>query len=245
MRRLLSRIAGKTGGILLSISRRIARPSPSSAAIEAQAEILAAWFKDEGDKTLRVEYDLSEDAVVFDLGGYEGQWTSDVFARYCCLVHVFEPVQDYAKQIEKRFAKNRRVVLHQHGLASESCKVKIALNKDGSSTFKSGAKTTEGILVKAIDFLHDNEISQIDLMKINIEGGEYDLLEHLIDTKFVRNIRNIQVQFHDFVPNAEQRMLRIQKDLERTHSLTYQYRFVWENWRIKGTSPDENLKLRP
>jgi FkbM family methyltransferase len=232
MRRLFSRIAGKTGRILLSISKKIAGTSHS--ALEAQAEIVAAWFRDEGDKTLRVNYDLSQDSVVFDLGGYEGQWTSDIFARYCCLIHVFEPVQDYAKQIEKRFAKNRRIVVHHCGLASESCKVKIAMDRDGSSTFKTGATTTEGILVKAIDFLRDNEISKIDLIKINIEGGEYELLEHLIDTKFVGNIKNIQVQFHNFVPNAEQRMLRIQKDLEKTHTLTYQYRFVWENWRIKS-----------
>ena len=233
MRRLFSRIAGKMGRILLSISNKIAGPSPSGAALEMQAEILAAWFRDEGDKTLRVDYELSEDSVVLDLGGYEGQWTSDIFARYCCLIHVFEPVQDYAKQIEKRFAKNRRIVVHQYGLASENCKVNISLDRDGSSTFKSGAKTTEGSLVKAIDFLRDNELSKIDLVKINIEGGEYELLEHLIDTKFVTNIRNIQVQFHDFVPDAEERMVRIQKELEKTHSLTYQYRFVWENWRIK------------
>jgi FkbM family methyltransferase len=233
MRRLFSRVVGKIGGILLSVSKKIAGPSPSDAAVEAQAEILAAWFRDEGDKTLRVDYDLSEDSVVFDLGGYEGQWTSDIFARYCCSIHVFEPVQDYAKQIEKRFAKNKRIVVHQQGLASENGKVMIAMDRDASSTFKSGAKTTEGILVKAIDFLRDNELSKIDLMKINIEGGEYELIEHLIETKFVTNIRNMQVQFHDFVPNAEERMLRIQKELEKTHSLTYQYRFVWENWRLK------------
>ena len=70
-------------------------------------------------------------------------------------------------------------------------------------------------------------------MKINIEGAEYDLLEHLIDTGLISNIHNIQVQFHDFVSNAEQRMIMLQKELEKTHGLTYQYPFVWENWRVK------------
>ena len=73
--------------------------------------------------------------------------------------------------------------------------------------------------------------TSIDLMKINIEGAEYDLLEHLIENKFVENIKDIQVQFHDFVPNAEARMKNIQAGLSKTHYLTYQYPFVWENWR--------------
>ena len=76
-------------------------------------------------------------------------------------------------------------------------------------------------------------IERIDLMKINIEGGEYDLLEHLIKTGWIDKIINIQVQFHDFVENAEARMLAIQNDLAKTHELTYQYKFVWENWRLK------------
>lgn len=38
---------------------------------------------------------------------------------------------------------------------------------------------------------------------------------------------------HDFVPDAKRRMQKIQAALSRTHNLTYQYPFVWENWRIK------------
>ena len=46
--------------------------------------------------------------------------------------------------------------------------------------------------------------------------------------------KNIQVQFHDFIiQNAEERMINIQRKLELTHELTYQYVFVWENWKLK------------
>ncbi|MDA8326743.1 MAG: hypothetical protein M0033_11065, partial [Nitrospiraceae bacterium] len=62
----------------------------------------------------------------------------------------------------------------------------------------------------------------------------YDLLDHLIETGVVNQIGNIQVQFHDFAPNAESRMSDIQRKLALTHKLTYQYRFVWENWERKG-----------
>ena len=67
-------------------------------------------------------------------------------------------------------------------------------------------------------------------MKINIEGGEYSLLEDLISNRLVANIKDIQVQFHTFAPNALERMKNIQMELSKTHHLTYNYPFVWENW---------------
>ena len=77
-----------------------------------------------------------------------------------------------------------------------------------------------------------HNIKKIDLITINIEGSEYDLLEHLIETGFVKNIGNIQIQFHNFVPNATERMHSIQNNLAKTHKLTYQSEFVWENWQL-------------
>jgi hypothetical protein len=67
---------------------------------------IAKWFADKGDQTLRLNYDLSSDAVVFDLGGFEGQWASDIFSRYCCSIYVFELFDEYAKAISLRFGKN-------------------------------------------------------------------------------------------------------------------------------------------
>ena len=73
----------------------------------------------------------------------------------------------------------------------------------------------------------------MNLMKINIEGGEYDLLEDLIASDYIEKIENVQVQFHTFVEHSAERMLRIHKALSNTHYRTYQYEFVWENWTQK------------
>jgi len=70
-------------------------------------------------------------------------------------------------------------------------------------------------------------------MKINIEGAEYALLDHLICTSSIFKIKNIQIQFHDFVPSAEKKMNRIKNSLKDTHYMTYEYPFVWENWKRK------------
>ncbi|MBD2655389.1 FkbM family methyltransferase [Synechocystis sp. FACHB-383] len=199
-----------------------------------QEKRVVDWFAVQGDKTLRLNYDLNEFSIVFDLGGFEGQWTSDIFSMYCCKIHVFEPVKTFADKIEKRFIKNTKIIVHQFGLSNVNKETEIFIDADSSSAFK-GKISSEDIedinLVKAIDFIKNHNIKYIDLIKINIEGGEYDLLEHLIESGFIQNINNIQVQFHDFMPDAVMKMANIQEELSKTHFLTYQYPFVWENWK--------------
>lgn len=223
--KLISKALERLGRVFLNLSKQLYQ-SP-------QEKRVLPWIKDKGDKTFRLNYDLDENSLVFDLGGYEGQWASDIFSRYFCTIHVFEPVSEFADKIKARFAGNKRILVHQFGLSNENRAVLLSVNKTSSSLYKQRGELKEVRLVKAVDFIQENHIQKIDLMKINIEGAEYDLLEHLIDAGLISNINDIQVQFHDFVSNAEQRMIMLQKELEKTHGLTYQYPFVWENWRVK------------
>jgi len=192
---------------------------------------LTPWNKANGDHTLRLNYDLNSTAVVIDVGGFKGQWTSDIYSKYSCVIHVLEPIKEYAEDIKKRFKKNRKIHVHPVGLGATNHTEKISLIGDQSSVIKKGANSIEIQIIDIIDFFKNNRISSVDLIKMNIEGGEYDLLERLIEADFVKNMKNIQVQFHDFVPNAKQRMLNIQNNLSKTHRLTYQYPFIWENWQ--------------
>jgi len=79
--------------------------------ISEQEKKVLPWFRDQGDKNLRLNYDLDENSMVFDLGGYEGQWASDIFSMYCCSIHVFEPVEEFADKIIKRFSKNKKIIV--------------------------------------------------------------------------------------------------------------------------------------
>jgi len=224
MRKILRKILDKYSMIINRISKKIYKSHK-----EKMAE---SWFAIDGDKTLRLNYDLYPDSVVFDLGGYKGQWSSDIFSKYCCFIYCFEPVESFAKNIESRLSKNDKIKIYQYGLSDENKRVKIS-NEDNSSSIYRGKLVEEICLVKATDFMMQHNIKRIDLMKVNIEGGEYDLLEHLIETRFVYNIVNLQIQFHDFVYNAIGRMRSIQDKLDKTHKLTFQYEFVWENWQLK------------
>jgi FkbM family methyltransferase len=188
------------------------------------------WFNTNGDKTLRLNYPLTSSSVVVDVGGYEGQWASDIFSKYCCNIIIFEPVKEFYVKIKDRFIKNDKIVVYELGLAGSDRDIKISLLNDSSSLFKNDSKSEDIKVVSASSFFNKHNINNIDLIKINIEGSEYDLLENLIKSNFITKIKNIQVQFHDFVPGAKERMIKIQEQLGKTHHLTYQYEFIWENW---------------
>jgi hypothetical protein len=72
-------------------------------------KMVSRWYHDQGETTLRLNYDLDEHSLVFDLGGYKGQWASDVFSMYRCNIFVFEPVKAYANNIRQRFVKNPNI----------------------------------------------------------------------------------------------------------------------------------------
>lgn len=236
LRRYASAVFWRIEGLSRRIASRLYEAPRIAREPTAQQRVFDKWFADQGDRTLRLDYDLDDQSCVVDVGGYEGQWASDIFLRYGSFIHIFEPVPAFAANIARRISGNSRVVLHPCGLGKETHVETISICDNESSVYKTAPQSTEIQIVSADEFFRRKGITSVDLMKINIEGGEYDLLEHLIDTGFIAHIRNIQVQFHDFVPRAEARMLAIQTALTKTHELTWQYRFVWENWRLRTTS---------
>jgi FkbM family methyltransferase len=206
-------------------------PPPEPSLRERMAEL---WIADRGDLTHRLDYDLRPDSVVLDLGGYEGQWASDIYAKYCCDEYVFEPIVEYADKIQFRFRSNTKIQVFPFGLGPSDCQLPMSKKRDHSSVVQQNGEIVMGSFREAVHFITGElGLSHVDLMKINIEGAEYDLLEHLIAQHWITNISNVQVQFHDFVPDAGARMKSLQEKLASTHFLTYQYPFVWENWARK------------
>lgn len=196
-------------------------------------EKTVAKFKEDNKKNnLMLNYDLDENSLVFDVGGYKGQGASDLFSMYLSTIYIFEPRTEYAESIEKRFKKNNKIKVFNFGLSNKKSDDYIYINDDGSTLFLEN-KQKEKIKLESIsDFIKNNNIKKIDLLKLNIEGGEYEVLDDLINSDLFKIIKNIQVQFHNFFPDAKKKMLDIHKELRKTHQSTYQYEFVMENWQI-------------
>ena len=216
-----------TNDFIQKLRRRIYRTQREKA--------LLRWYGDKGDASLRVNYDLSDTSLVTDVGGFEGDWAAEIFARYACNITVFEPVARLAAGIRARFARNPRITIHSRGLGGKSREESIGVAAHCSSIFKPEGALESVQIWDVAEWVTQDRIKTIDLMKINIEGGEYELLERMIEMDLVKSVTNLQVQFHDFVPDAITKRNRIREVLALTHVCTYDYPFVWENWAIKTT----------
>ena len=92
----------------------------------------------------------------------------------------------------------------------------------------------KGIKCQVKEFFYTLESLQIykaDLMKINIEGGEFPLLQHIASRGKLNMINQYQIQFHKFIINAVSKRKKIIAELNKTHKRTWCYKFVWENWK--------------
>lgn len=190
------------------------------------------WFNDNGDELLRLDYPLTKDSIVFDLGGYKGDFAYEINKRYGCYVYVYEPVKKFYSECVERFKDNNKIKCINYGLSNENGNIAIGDNDDGSSIIRNNKSIgSEQIVIK--DFVEEfkfRKIAGIDLLKINIEGPEFLILPHIISNNIIEQIEHIQVQFHDFYPNAMSLREEIRNSLSRTHTEKWNYPFVWESW---------------
>ncbi len=196
-------------------------------------EYSAKWQAANGDRTHRLNYDcLNPDSLVFDVGGYRGDWASDIFSKYNCHIWIFEPVKSFYDKIVKRFEKNEKIRVFNIGLSDTTKEATIFIDSDSSSTHRDVGAAEKIVLKSFAQFVEEEKVHVIHLMKLNIEGEEYPLLSKIVDDGMQTMIRNIQVQFHDWVEDKGRGRPYIHEGMWKHHHLTYNYPFIHENWEI-------------
>jgi FkbM family methyltransferase len=198
---------------------------------------MVKWKLSRAD-SLRFRYELGPDSVVFDVGAYRGEWAGSIDAAYHCHIHAFEPIEQYCDEIRRKLGRNDKMVINNFGLSDATRECLISIDEAGSSVVKLQGDVTRIQLVDIAQYVHERGIESIDLIKINIEGGEYDLLGRMDAIGLIERCRDLQIQFHDFVPDARQRRAKLREMLSRTHRLTYDFPFIWENWQRREPSQD-------
>lgn len=196
----------------------------------------ARWFMDKGEETLRLDYPLTQESLVFDLGGYHGDFTAAIHERYGCKIYIFEPVPEFYQKCVARFQGNHKIVCLNYGLSSVDAWLNIGLAENASSFASPHAKgAVQRVQVRSVvGCIRELSIDRIDLMKINIEGGEFDVVPAIIESGDIRKVQHLQVQFHDFIDHAAKRRTAIRAQLENTHTEMWNYDFIWESWKLKG-----------
>lgn len=189
------------------------------------------WFALNGDQTLRLDYDLTPDSVVLDVGGFEGEFAGAIYERYGCQIYIFEMHPLYLSILAEKFHDNPKIKIIPYGLSDHTGIEAFSSAGDATSAFHSGDHIFPGELKSADEAFAELEIKNVDLLKLNIEGSEYGVIDRLAQAGLIPSIKNIQVQFHDFFDDAPARMQAARDILVKTHAPTYMFSFVWENWK--------------
>lgn len=187
---------------------------------------LGAFHRERGVERLWEALPVRSDSLVLDAGGYRGDWTAEALVRFGCRSLIYEAVPQFAEELRRRFAGNQRVQIVSGALGGKSGELELFVQADGSSAFVQRGAGVRVPLFDVAEALRED----VACVKLNIEGGEFDLLERILDAGLAARVGSFVIQFHEIDPQSAARRERIRAGLARTHRLVVDYPFVWERW---------------
>ncbi|MCR8826877.1 FkbM family methyltransferase [Pseudosulfitobacter koreensis] len=192
-----------------------------------------AFRKEHGSQTPAQFPHVRQGDVVLDIGGYLGDWSADMTKRYGVVSHVFEPNPGFAAAMGERFGDYTDVHVHAYAVGSEDGALELSDQANASSALVNEGPTVKG-MVRALGAVSaDLALGDVAVIKMNIEGGEYDLLPAMIDSGFMQRVDRLVVQFHKYSSEDVARRDAIREGLSHTHVCEWAYPFVWEQWARK------------
>lgn len=197
---------------------------------------------------LLIDVDLPDHGVVLDVGAFEGEWTQRILDRAervgpaSLEIHAFEPVPVALRAFQSNVGDHPNVTLHPFGLAGRDRVEALSIAGLGSSIFQDSSDpaslAVRDVRLRDVDaVLAELAVDHIHLIKINIEGGEFELIDRLHETGWLGRTGTVIVQFHEFGPDAYRGRRRNRRQLAQTHDCTWSYSWVYERWDPKGPVP--------
>lgn len=182
-----------------------------------------------------VDFPLTKDSVVFEIGGYEGRWAKEIASRYNPDLYVFEPQPwafEICQQVLSEFSGSR-VFPFALGLTT----AELAMGSwetDGCSftNIPSGKPTGTGRMREIHTSLRELAIEHIDLCLMNIEGYEFKLIPHMIETGIMDRIDYFMCQFH-LNSGSENEYHDLRRKLSETKKIRFDYGPILTCWEPK------------
>jgi FkbM family methyltransferase len=151
--------------------------------------------------------------VFIDLGMYDGtilRAATKMYKDFDKFIG-FEPIPELCSRANKLLKNKKKVVIKNQAVGTADSKEKLYINwtkrdQIGKGSSLMSEKTTGNLkedkfmMVDVINFSDylKNNLSKDDfiVLKIDIEGKEYDLLNHMIDTEAISYIDKIFCEWH-------------------------------------------------
>jgi FkbM family methyltransferase len=179
--------------------------------------------------------------IFIDCGANVGQETIPV-GNSGATVYAFEPEPIAFEILEEKVRGMPNVHIYKKAVYSKSGKMKLfrhneidinpVLYSEGSSLLSTKNNVNsdnyvEVEVIRLVDFIKDNNIKKIKVLKIDIEGAEYDLLNDLIDNgiHLITDIILVELHAHKI------KDLKIKDDKLRDRMRKEKIKNVRLNWR--------------
>ncbi len=192
------------------------------------------FFKDGGMSALLKNIKINDKSIVIDVGAFKGEFAEKILLKFGSNLILLEPLINEYNILEKKFFLNEKIKLINKALSDHNKKAYLLNNANNSLiTNKNSNKTLEVDCLDVKD-LFDGELN-IDLIKLNVEGSEYEIIEKLIDLNYLTKCKNYLIQFHH-KDNKEfyVRKKNIEKNfIDNNFLKVVNYEYVWELWVLK------------
>jgi FkbM family methyltransferase len=170
-----------------------------------------SWFFDilqeefSGKTTYQRFFEVEKDDVVFDIGSSAGPFAYSIVKNEPKEIHCFEPEDTLFNTLVKNMSQfpDKQIKLNKLAIAHVDGEFETTGLYDPTER---EMHTKPPVKVSSISFktyIEQNNISQIDFMKLDCEGGEYDIFNDDNMDWILQNVKKIAGEWH--LTNPEQK----------------------------------------
>ncbi len=152
------------------------------------------------DWTINTEA-INKNSIVYSFGvGQEISFDLELIKQYGVRVHAFDPSPGSINWLKTQ-AKPAEFISYPYGLGGKNAKVEFGFTgttSSSSATILSNVSDVNESFIAEIKTLktimHELGHSHIDILKMDIEGAEYEVIKNILDEKIP--IQQLLVEFH-------------------------------------------------
>ena len=146
---------------------------------------------------------LNKESIIYSFGiGEDISFDKALIANHNCNVFGFDPTPKSINWVKSQNI-SKKFSFFEFGVSNKSGSTDFYLPKNpdhvsGSSVSQSNINIKEKVIVKMKtiqDILNELGHKHIDVLKMDIEGGEYDVIENILDSNI--SVNQILIEFHD------------------------------------------------
>lgn len=189
----------------------------------------STWFLFNREK-LNYRIKFKSDGLILDIGSYLGDYTKKVLARNPGMTFwLYELNPEYFNACLIRFKDGQNVTVYQKAVNADGRYFQMQI--DGLRSRLELNISYEVLQTASIGIQEIfDSVSEIELLKLNIEGMEYECLDQLVRSESLVKARHLLIQFHNFEGGSKSKRDVLRSKISKDFNNIYTFDWMWELW---------------